>query len=81
MPQDAIQTLRKQYIYRNNKSLQSTELLKNPHQSLHKIEAQPKNTKLTVLFNPIYNKKRTTPKYSLVWFPGDWIALRSLWKY
>lgn len=40
------------------------------------------NTKLTVLFNPIYNKRRrTTPKYFLVWFPGDWVALRSLWNY
>lgn len=35
-----------------------------------------------MLFNPIYNKKRrTTPKYFLVRFPGDWVALRSLWKY
>lgn len=40
------------------------------------------NTKLIVLFNPIYNKKRrTTPKYFLVWFPGNWVALKSLWKY
>lgn len=40
------------------------------------------NIKLTVLFNPIYNKRRrTTPKYFLVWLPGDWVALRSLWNY
>lgn len=39
------------------------------------------NTELIALNNPIYNKKRrTAPNCFLVGFPGDWVALRSLWK-